>query len=72
MMNARKDNLKQYYENHKEQITERHKQYYTENKDKILEQRKEKITCECKCVVRRGDLLRHRRTKKHQDFLKIQ
>ena len=66
-----KERLKQYYENHKEIITERHKQYYEKNKTNILDLRKQKITCECKSIVRRGDFKRHQRSKKHQDFLNM-
>jgi len=67
-----KERLKQYYEKHKEIITERHKQYYEKNKTNILDLRKQKITCECKSIVRRGDFKRHQRSKKHQDFLNNQ
>ena len=64
--------LKLYYIKHKEQITERHKQYYLVHKDKILATRKQKMTCECKCVVRRGDYKRHLKTKKHQKLINNQ
>ena len=37
-----KDRLKQYYENHKEQINERHRQYYEIHKANILDIRKQK------------------------------
>ena len=67
-----KDKLKQYYIKHKEQITERHKQYYLVHKDKILEHRKQKVACECGSILRKGDLARHKRSKKHQDFLNNQ
>ena len=67
-----KDKLKQYYEKNKEQIAERHKQYYENNKVKITDLRKQKMTCECKCIVRRGDYKRHLRTKKHQELINNQ
>lgn len=67
-----KDRLKQYYEKHKDVITERHKQYYENNKDKILSIQKQKLTCDCKCIIRRGDLARHLRTKKHQELINNQ
>lgn len=65
-----KDRLKAYYENHKDELAERHRQYYAINKTNILDIRKQKITCECKCEIRRGDLARHLRTKKHQELIK--
>lgn len=67
-----KHRLKAYYENHKELINERHKQYYENNKDKILSIQKQKLTCDCKCIIRRGDLARHLRTKKHQELINNQ
>ncbi len=56
---------KQHYKQNKELITERQKQYYEQNK----EQKKQKITCDCGCIIRKDILIRHQRTKKHQDLL---
>jgi group I intron endonuclease len=56
---------KQYRENNKEYIKEHNKQYYDINKEKVLEP----IKCECGCVVKRGSLLRHKRTKKHTNLM---
>jgi len=75
---------KQYRELHKEQIAERMKQYrelnnekileyqkqnYERNKEQIEERMKQKITCECGCILRKDSLLRHTKTKKHQNYL---
>jgi len=60
-----KEHYKQYRELHKEQIAEYQKQYYEIHK----EHKKQKMTCECGCVIRRGDMARHKRTKKHHDLL---
>ena len=57
---------KQYREQNKEQIAERDKQYREQNKERM----KQKITCECGCVIGKCDLARHKRSKKHQDFMK--
>jgi len=77
---------KRYNELHKEEILEYHKRnyelkkqkileykhgYYEQNKDKIAERKKQKITCECGCVVRKSDLAKHKRSKKHQDLLNM-
>ena len=40
---------------------EYNKQYRIDNKDKI----KEKITCECGCMIRRDNIAKHRKSKKH-------
>jgi len=64
-----KHRLKAYYEQNREQINERHKKYYENHKENILDIRKQKLTCDCKCIIRRGDLARHLRTKKHQELI---
>ena len=61
---------KQYYIDNRDKFIERVKQNYNENRDKILEQKKQKMTCECGCVVNKGDISTHRKTKKHIDLLK--
>jgi len=61
--------LKVWYKDNKEVITEKHKVYYKKNKDKLNELASVKITCECGCEARRGDILRHRKTKKHIDLM---
>lgn len=56
---------KQRYENNKEQILEKQKEYRENNK----EYRKEKITCECGASIRKEDLARHKKSKKHYNFI---
>jgi len=56
---------KQYRTDNKDKILELNKQYYTDNKDKIAEKTKQKVTCECGCIIRKGDLSKHKKTKKH-------
>ena len=60
---------KKYNEANKEQIAETNKEYYKTNKEQILEQMKKKITCECGCIVSRGNMKRHERSAKHIDFI---
>jgi hypothetical protein len=44
---------------------------YEENYKHIRENRaKQKIECECGCIVRKDSLLRHKKSKKHIDFVK--
>ena len=56
-------------EQKKEDYKEYNKEYYEQNKDYYKDYYKEyhneKITCECGCEIRRGDLAKHKRTKKH-------
>ena len=65
---------KKYRETHKEQIATRTKEYREKHKEqineKISENRKEKITCECGSFLRKSDLTRHKRTKKHINLMK--
>jgi hypothetical protein len=56
---------KEWRENNKEKILTQRTKYYEKNKDKLLE----KITCECGCIITKNSLLRHKKTKKHQDFI---
>ena len=71
---------KEYYQLNREKLLERNrkykqdnkdkiKQYYQNNKDKILEKNKEKITCACGSIVRKSDLSRHQKTKKHINYI---
>jgi hypothetical protein len=71
---------KQYYQDNREKKLEQIKQHYRDNRGKILEQKKqyyqdnrdklsEKITCQCGSVVSKFNLLRHKKSKKHQKFV---
>jgi len=60
---------KVYYENNKELLSERRKVYCENNKDKIKARKSEKITCECGCVIGRGSLASHCKSKKHIDLM---
>ena len=75
---------KEYYENHKEYITQYKKLYhinnkehihqikkenYEDNKDNILTKLRERITCECGCILSRGNTTRHKKSLKHIQLL---
>ena len=76
---------KEWTENNKEKIAEQHREYYKNNKDKIKEWRennkdklkeyyennKKKGSCECGCKVNYWDIAKHRRTKKHNNLIKL-
>jgi len=70
------DNKDKYIEYHKnryiekkDKIRELQKQYEINNADKIRERKSQKITCECGCEISRGNIVSHRKTKKHIDIL---
>jgi len=67
----------------KDKIKEYKKEYQLNNKDKIKEYQKEryiknekmikqKVTCECGCLIRKGNILQHKKTKKHIDNINNQ
>jgi len=51
---------------------ESHKIYYQNNKEQISEKKAEKKTCECGCIIARTCISRHRKTKKHINLLENQ
>ena len=59
---------REYYETNKEQRKEYQKEYRETNKEKILKQQSEKILCKCGSELRKDDMSRHRRTKKHLNY----
>lgn len=59
----------EYHETNREQKKERDKEYREQNREKISEKKKEKIECECGSNIRKSDLARHRKTKKHLEYL---
>jgi group I intron endonuclease len=56
---------KEYYDENKEKKKKYYKEYYDENKECILK----KTTCDCGCILRKADLNRHRKSKKHNDLI---
>jgi len=62
-------NIKEYYQDNREQIIQRSCQFYIENKQKIKQHQNEKFECECGGSYSRCHSLRHQRTKKHQDYM---
>ena len=58
-----------YYQDNKERLNEVNNKYNQDNKEKISEKRSEKVICECGCEVVKQQLLKHKRTTKHQKLL---
>jgi len=46
------------------------KKYRDDNKEKLSKQKKERVECECGSIVNRGELSRHRKSKKHINLMK--
>jgi len=63
--------IKKWKENNKDKIAKYTKKHYTNNKDKIRENKTKKVTCECGCIVSKGNLSIHKKTKKHLDCMEI-
>jgi len=59
---------KEYRENNKEYIKQWLKNH--DQKHERKERKKEKITCECGIILRKDDIARHRKSNKHQEWLK--
>ena len=60
----------EYYEETKKKFLEKKKVYYDENKEEILEKGKQKVKCPCGSIFRKDGLSQHKRTQKHQNYLK--
>jgi hypothetical protein len=63
---------KQYRQDNKTEILEKKKQYRQDNKTEISEKKKIKVTCGCGSNLRKDDLSRHCKTKKHLAYLATQ
>jgi hypothetical protein len=66
-----KEQKKLYREIYKDKIKESRKNYYEINKDKIKEYSSQKIKCDCGCEIRKDFLIKHQKTKKHLELLKV-
>jgi hypothetical protein len=60
---------KEYFEINKEKLLEKRKEYCEINKDKLIKQNKEKIICECGCEIVKYTLSRHKKTKRHIEYM---
>jgi hypothetical protein len=54
-----------YYQKYKENRVE----YYEANKEEYNKKRGETVTCECGCVLRIDNMIRHKKTNKHLDLM---
>ena len=59
------------YKKYKDEINKRKKIWYEANKDKIIERNSQKIQCDnCSSTICRGDLAKHKKTLKCQNYKK--
>jgi hypothetical protein len=71
-MTPQQEATKRYKILHKAELSEYAKSYYHENNNALLQRKLEKIECTvCRLQVARGNMLRHNRSKKHLDNMKI-
>ncbi len=61
---------KEYYKKNKERIDEKQKKYRENNKELIEEKKKLKVTCECGCITDKNNLARHKKSNKHLELMK--
>ena len=70
---ANKDTIKEYQQayrqKNKQKLLEQRKEYRQANKDKLKEYNQEKIKCDCGSIVCRAVIAKHRRSKKHSDYI---
>jgi hypothetical protein len=60
----------EYRKDNKEKIAEQNAKYRKENKEKISKKRSIKITCECGSIVSKRNSATHKKSNKHQAYLK--
>ena len=65
----KKEHKAEYHAQWRKDNKEYQAQWYQDNKDKIAQRRAEKITCVCGAIVSRRDLARHKRSKKHLNYM---
>ena len=65
-----KKKQKDYHYQNKEYRNENSIRKYHENKEEIKKYVREKITCECGSVICRDSMSKHRKSNKHQEWLK--
>jgi|TARA_B110001450_G_C17502334_1_gene432875 hypothetical protein len=55
----------EYMKQYNTQRRDKRLQYYENNRDKISEKKRQKVACECGCILSKGCLIDHRKSKKH-------
>jgi len=58
-----------YYSINKNKILQQRKEYREKNREAIRKKKNEAIICQCGCSISRRNLYKHKKTKKHQDFM---
>lgn len=71
--NLNKEKIIEYYKiwylKNKEKYPDKLKEDYWRNRDFLLNKNKEIIKCECGCEIVKSSLSRHKKSKKHNDFI---
>lgn len=61
---------KEYYKKNRDYVIERNsKMYHEKYRDATRERMSQRVTCVCGCIVSKGNLLTHTKSKRHQDHL---
>ena len=64
-----KERSKNYNDTHKEHVLQKCKEYRENNKEQIKLKRGVKMSCDCGASVSKKSFVRHKQTKKHQDYI---
>lgn len=62
---------KEWYQNNREKHAEKNKEWYQNNREKIRQKDRERVICECGVECTKINIVRHRKTKKHQAWVNI-
>ena len=63
------ERVKKWQDNNQDKVTEYKKKCFEKNKERYMEMAREEIVCECGCKIQRQEMNRHKKTKKHMNFL---
>lgn len=61
--------IKEWKDTNKDRVKEVGKKLYLKKRDEILEKQKELTVCECGVEIRKNNLIRHKNTKKHLNYV---
>jgi hypothetical protein len=74
--NANKEKIllkqSEWKEANKEKLDKTRKEYYEKNRDILNAKKKEKVQCGCGCVVSKGNIYNHRKSKIHHNWMDLE
>lgn len=64
-----REKIREYKSKYRQENKEKIKEYFVKNRDVLKAKRQEKITCDCGSIVCRGHLPKHKKSKKHIEYI---